>query len=102
MNRNPLQGDVDRFRAIFQKEITDQYHAGKIEKEDYDVAMRRSERNRVVHEMINEANRHGDFNWVRVVDWVKEHWWDILKIALTLAILFLDGEEETNGRPKES
>jgi hypothetical protein len=101
-NRNdaPLSGERDRFRAIFQAEITEQHAAGKISEADYSKVFAASDKDRVIDRVIREAEKPTpdsafsySLNWDDIVQWVKDHWWDILKFVLTIALLFLDEGE---------
>lgn len=105
-NRNnpPLSGERDRFRAVFQVELTERHDAGEISDEEFIKVLAGSDRDRVIDRLIREAEKPTpdsrfsySLNWDDIIQWMKDHWLDILRFMLTILLLFLDEEEQTDG-----
>jgi len=90
----------DRFRAIFQKKLTDEFSAGRIEQEAYGRAMQSSNKDWVIRRCIREQReKYGfEFDWSNIVAWISEHWLEILKFVLMLLPLSFNLHLHLNGR----
>ena len=90
-----------RYRAIFQAELSERAELGQITTEDYSKALQASERDRVVDKLITESENPeadsgfvGEFSWENIVQWVNDNWVQILRLVLTIFLLFLDGNPD--------
>lgn len=91
-----------KYRWHLQQILREKHGAGEIASIDYTKAMRASERNSVIEHCIAESRKSGtdgsnlvgEFSWAGIWEWIKENWFEILKVIITIAILFADTQEE--------
>lgn len=94
-------GERERFRALLQSEAYRRHRDGHLETGKYADFMARTEDDGVVDKVLADC-KGGDaykangfsFNWDDIIAWIDEHWFDILKLVLTIAILFLEPKPE--------
>jgi hypothetical protein len=92
-------GERERFRALLQSEGYRRNRDGELSNKDYAKFVTSTENNAVVDTVLKECK--GDackngyaFSWDDIIQWISDHWWDILKIVLTVALLFLEPKPE--------
>ncbi len=92
----------DKMRFHFQQMLRERRGTGEISPEDYDKGMTASHRNSTIEHLIAESQKsgseesvlRGEFSWSGIWEWIQENWFEILKIVITIAILFADTPEE--------
>ena len=92
----------EKMRSNFQRMLRERRGSGELTVEDYNKGMRASLRNSTIEHLISESQKSGspdsplkgEFDWAGIWEWIKENWWEILKIVLTIAIMFADTQEE--------
>jgi len=92
----------DKYRKHLQRMLGEQHEAGEISDFDYQRAWKASLKNSTIESVIAESrksgttdsNLKGEFSWEGIWQWLKDNWWEILKLVLTIAIMFADTEEE--------
>lgn len=95
-------GEHERFRALLQSEAYRRNRDGVMTTGDYADFMARTEDDRVVTKVLSECKSETNmchangfsFTWDDIIAWIDEHWFEILKIILTVAILFLEPQPE--------
>lgn len=97
------QNKIERLRAITQFEFYHRFRDGQLSGEDYVRAMTATEDDRVMQRVLRDVSSDHtlngyQLNWDDIITWISEHWWDILKIVLSIALLF--AEEEPDGTPE--
>ena len=92
----------DKMRSNFQRMLRERRGSGELTVEDYNKGMRASQRNSTIEHLIAESQKSGtegsslkgEFDWAGIWEWIKENWWEILKIVITIAIMFADTPDE--------
>lgn len=92
----------ERYRRHLRRMLREKHESGEIATPDYERAMRASLKNSTIEKVIAESrqptmdgsNLKGDFSWTGIWDWICENWFEILKIVITVAILFADDDSE--------
>ena len=92
----------EKYRSNLQRMLRERRGMGLITSQDYEKGMRASKRNSVIEHCISESKKSGspdsplvgEFDWAGIWEWIKENWWEILKIVITIAIMFADTQEE--------
>lgn len=75
---------------------------GAISREDFDTAFDTMSNPKKADRVIARASQEvGSVDWVSLVDWIKDHWLEILKIVISVAFLFLEGDDESSGPDRE-
>lgn len=93
------ENERERFRALLQSEGHRRHRAGELSTPDYAKFMTQTEEDHVVDTVLTDCK--GDvhsngfqFSWDDIIAWIDEHWFEILKAVLTVAILFLEPKPE--------
>lgn len=92
----------DRYRRHLRRMLREKHESGEINTIDFDKAMRASLKNSTIEKVIAESNRSGmdgsnlkgEFSWASIWEWIQENWLEILKIVITVAIMFADDDSE--------
>ena len=85
----------DRFIECMKVELYCDLEAGRITKKEYDTRFKFANRPRLAQRVIVRfQDEYGSVDWRKLTDWVKNNWVEILKILLSLAVLFLEDESE--------
>ena len=92
----------EKMRFHLQQMLRERRGSGEITPEDYAKGMKASQRNSTIEKLIaesqksgsTESNLVGEFSWAGIWEWIQENWFEILKIVITIAILFADTQEE--------
>jgi hypothetical protein len=73
---------------------------GLVSQKDFDTAFDTMSNPKKADRVISRASQEvGSVDWVSLVDWIKDHWLEILKIVISVAFLFLDeGDDDTPER----
>ena len=93
----------EKMRFHFQQMLRERRGQGEISPEDYSKGMMASKRNSTIEHLISESQKsgsedsvlRGEFSWSGIWEWIQENWFEILKIVITIAILFADTPEES-------
>ncbi len=96
-------GERERFRALLQSEAYRRHRDQGLSTADYTKFLTSTEDDRTVDKVLAEC-KGGDaykangfsFNWDDIIAWIDAHWFEILKLVLTVAILFLEPKPESN------
>ncbi len=96
-------GERERFRALLQSEAYRRNRDGNLSTGEYADFMARTEQDHVVDKVLADC-KGGDaykangfsFNWDDIIEWIDAHWFEILKLVLTVAILFLEPKPESD------
>jgi hypothetical protein len=95
----------ERFRALLQSEGYRRHRDGELSAREFTQFMISTESNRVISDVLRQCKDDTNkslsngyaFSWDDIIKWIDDHWFDILKLVLTVAILFLEpkpGEED--------
>jgi len=95
-------GEIERFRALMQSEAYRRHRDQGLSTADYTRFMTSTEDDRCVEDVLYECKKDTNkcfsngysFSWDDIISWIDEHWFEILKIVLTVAILFLEPKPE--------
>lgn len=96
------EAERERFRAVLQSEAYRRNRDGEMSTHDYVEFMTGTEEDKVIDDVMYEVQHDTNkcfqngysFSWDDVIQWVSDHWLDILKIVLSVAILFLEPKPE--------
>lgn len=99
-NRGIIQRN--RYRRHVQRMLREKLESGELNSADYDKASRAILKNSTVEKLIAESrgsgqdgsNLKGAFSWVGIWEWIQENWLEILKLVITIAIMFAEDENE--------
>lgn len=99
-NRGVIRRNI--YRRNLQRMLREKHEAGEINQADFDKAMRACLKNSTVEKLIAESsgcgkdgsNLKGDFSWASIWEWIQENWVEILKLVITIAIMFAEDEDE--------
>lgn len=99
---NEGQSRRTKMRYHFQQMLREKRGTGELTSEDYDKGMMASERNSTIEKLISESQKSGtddstlvgDFSWSGIWEWICDNWLEILKIAITIAIMFAETQDE--------
>lgn len=96
------ESPLERLRALTQFEFYHRYRQGEINQSEYFQALTALEEDRTVRHIqrkMMEQNYHLNgvaWDWDSVVEWLQENWLSILKMVLTIVLLFAE-ESPENG-----
>jgi len=89
------------FRFLYRMALRQSYEEGQLSDKDYETlmdALRRPRRRKgaTTIDLMEEIEKYtmeqvpksGDF-WEFIVDWLKEHWFDVLKFLLSLLLVVI-------------
>ncbi len=104
--KSPLgkEGEHERFRALLQSEAYRRHRDQGLSTADYTRFMTGTEDDDVVASALAKCKDSTDksmsngfsFSWDDIIAWIDDHWFEILKLVLTVAILFLEPKPEDN------
>jgi len=91
-----------RYRRHLQRMLREKHDSGEIADVDFDRAMRASLKNSTIEKVIAESqhsgtdgsNLKGEFSWTSIWEWICDNWLEILKVVITIAIMFADDDSE--------
>jgi|SRR3972149_506053 len=79
-----------------RQELMRRRDEGKVSEEEYGQAFDAMENPRTAQRVIlRSQDELGEIDWDGIVQWIKDHWLDILKIILTICLLFLEPKPGT-------
>jgi hypothetical protein len=90
------ENERERFRALLQSEGYRRHRDGELSTADYTRFVTGTESNRVVDDVLSQCKDNKcalngyAFSWDDIIAWIDAHWFEILKVILTVAILFLE------------
>ena len=92
----------ERYRRHLRRMLREKHESGEISDVDYEKAMRASLKNSTIEKVIAESTRSGmdgsnlkgEFSWASIWEWICDNWLEILKIVITVAIMFADDDSE--------
>jgi len=94
------KNERERFRALLQSEGYRRNRDGELSTSDYTRFMTSTENDSTVDKVLarckdsqNFSNGYA-FTWDDIIQWISDHWFDILKIVLMIALIFLEPKPE--------
>ena len=81
----------ERYRRHLRRMLREKHESGEISDVDYEKAMRASLKNSTC---MDGSNLKGEFSWASIWEWICDNWLEILKIVITVAIMFADDDSE--------
>lgn len=85
---------VGIFRLLFIRRIRVARRRGEISQKDYETALATLRRDDATQRVFDEAVPASGIDWSRISQWIKDNWLEILKVVLTIAVLFLDNSDD--------
>lgn len=85
---------VGIFRLLFIRRIRVARRRGEISQKDYETVLATLRRDDATQEVFTQAVPASGIDWSRISQWIKDNWLEILKIVLTVAIMFLDKPDD--------
>ena len=92
------KSQIERLRALTQYEFYHRFRDGQLSESDYFRAMTATEDDRVMRKVLRASSGPSSklngqqLNWEDIITWIAENWQEILKIVLSIALLFADEE----------
>lgn len=86
---------LNLFRLLVVRRLRVARRKGEITEHDYIRALATLGRDDATQEVYARSVPAAGIDWQRISEWLKNNWLEVLKIVLTVAVLFLDsGESE--------
>lgn len=82
-----------RFKRQFKRQLERAKKNELISEEDYQKGLLACENEALMDKAVDEIEGDGDgwgaIDWPKLVEWFKEHWQEILKLVLSLVVMFI-------------